>query len=54
MNDLKFIKPQKINLKSHPVYNERWIQNHIVEDTSLLGLGDDVIVKDEERHQPHV
>jgi hypothetical protein len=53
MANLKFIKPKKINLKNHPLYNERWIQNHIVEDPTLLGLGDDIIVKDEERHQPH-
>jgi len=53
MTDLKFIKPEKINLKKHPDYNEKWIQDHIVDDPSLLGLGDDVIVKDEERHQPH-
>ena len=53
MTDLKFIKPEKINLKNHPDYNEKWIQDHIVDDPSLLGLGDDVIVKDEERHQPH-
>ena len=53
MSELKFIKPKKINLKNHPTYNEKWIQNHIVEDTTILGLGDDIIVKDEERHQPH-
>ena len=53
MSELKFIKPKKINLKTHPTYNEKWIQNHIVEDTTILGLGDDIIVKDEERHQPH-
>ena len=53
MSELQFIKPKHISLRNHPDYNERWIQNQIVEDPSLLGLGDDIIVKDEERHQPH-
>ena len=53
MPELQFIKPKRILLNKHPDYNERWIQNQIVEDPTLLGLGEDIIVKDEERHQPH-
>ena len=53
MSELQFIKPKRILLNKHPDYNERWIQNQIVEDPTLLGLGEDIIVKDEERHQPH-
>lgn len=45
-------KPSKIvSLKNHPELNERWLQNRIIEDTSILGLGAlDVI--ESERIQP--
>lgn len=45
-------KPSKvISLKNHPEFNERWLQNRIIEDTSILGLGTlDVI--ESERIQP--
>jgi len=48
---LIFEKSQAISLKSHPEYSEKWLQNHIVNDTGLLGLGD-LTVKDVERRQP--
>jgi hypothetical protein len=40
-----------VSLKSHPVYNERWLQQTIAEDPAVLGLGD-VIVREVERSQP--
>jgi hypothetical protein len=40
-----------VSLKSHPIYNEKWLQQRIVEDTSLLGLGE-LEVRDVERPQP--
>tara|TARA_B100001964_G_scaffold135715_1_gene149786 strand:+ start:81 stop:950 length:870 start_codon:yes stop_codon:yes gene_type:complete len=52
MNQLEFIRTTKVSLKAHKIFNERWVQNHIVEDPTLLGLGD-IVVKDEERIQPH-
>ena len=52
MNDLKYVKVQKISLKNHPIYNEKWLQEKIAEDPSILGLGD-LILKDKERIQPH-
>lgn len=52
MTDLKYVKPQRIWLKNHPDYNENWVQNHIAEDPSILGLGD-LILRDKERIQPH-
>ncbi|MDA2919911.1 hypothetical protein MYX76_10530 [Desulfobacterota bacterium AH_259_B03_O07] len=52
MNELNYIKPQKISLKNHPNYDEKWMQEKIAEDPSILGLGD-VILKDKERIQPH-
>jgi len=43
-----YVKLKTINLKNHPEYNERWLQQAIVDDPSILNLGD-VIVKDRER-----
>lgn len=47
----KFAKAKPLSLKSHPAYNERWLQGVIVDDPALLGLGD-LDVKDIERRQP--
>jgi len=49
---VRYAKPQRIILKGHPEFNERWVQARIAEDPSLLGLGD-LILKDKERVQPH-
>lgn len=49
---MEYIKPKKIDLKAHPYLNEKWVQDRIGEDPSLLGLGDDLILKDKERIQP--
>jgi hypothetical protein len=46
-----YVKHQRILLKSHPDFSEKWVQLRIVEDPSLLGLGD-LDVKDQERMQP--
>lgn len=51
MSSLKYAKPKKILLKGHPKLNERWVQERIAEDPSLLGLGD-LILKDKERIHP--
>jgi hypothetical protein len=48
---LKFIKPEKILLASHPEYREKWVQERIAEDPSILGLGD-LVLKDKERSLP--
>ena len=48
---MEFVKSKPISLKTHAVYNEKWLQSQLEEDTSLLGLGDlDVIGS--ERRQP--
>lgn len=47
----KFIKHQIINLKNHPEYNEKWVQDIISRDPTILNLGD-LVVKDTERLQP--
>ena len=51
MEKINLIKPEKINLKDHPLFNEHWLQDIIAKDPELLGLGD-LILKDKERKQP--
>lgn len=51
MNQLKFVKPKRIWLKNNSNYTEKWVQQHIVDDPTILGLGD-LTVKDIERQQP--
>ncbi len=48
---MKYVKLKTVSLKNHSDLNERWLQNIIVEDPSILGLGD-VLVKDKERIHP--
>jgi len=49
---MKYVKPERVWISTHPELGERWIQERIAEDPSLLGLGD-LILKDKERLQPH-
>lgn len=51
MGSLTYVKPEKIWLRDHQELNERWVQDRIAEDPSLLGLGD-LVLKDKERIQP--
>ena len=51
MPSLKYAKPERICLKDHPEFDERWLQKKIGEDPSLLGLGD-LVLKEKERSQP--
>lgn len=46
-----YVKPQRLLLKTHPEFNERWVQERIAEDPSILGIGE-LILKDKERNQP--
>lgn len=47
---MKYEKLTKLSIRNHPELSERWVQERIAEDPSLLGLGD-VILKDKERIQ---
>lgn len=47
----KYLKPEKLSLKTHATLREKWVQERIAEDPSLLGLGD-LVLKDKERIQP--
>ena len=48
---MKFVNATPISLKAHSTFNEKWLQERLAEDPSLLGLGD-LEVKDLERRQP--
>lgn len=48
---MKFFKPERVWMKDHPELNEKWVQDRIAEDPSILGLGK-LILKDKERPQP--
>lgn len=51
MSSLKYVKPERVLFAEHPELNERWVQERIAEDPSLLGLGD-LVLKDRERVHP--
>ncbi|HOX37030.1 MAG TPA: hypothetical protein PL033_03490 [Candidatus Brocadiia bacterium] len=40
MANLNYAKAEKLTLKNHPDFNEKWLQDRIAEDPSILGLGD--------------
>ena len=48
---MQYVKPTIISMKNHPEFNERWVQERIAADPSILQLGD-VVLKDKERSQP--
>lgn len=48
---MEFHKSRVVSLKGHSILTERWLQDQIVADSSLLGLGD-VVVRNQERQQP--
>lgn len=48
---MNFTQFEKLSLKVHPTLTEKWVQERIAENPSILGLGD-VVLKDKERIQP--
>jgi len=48
---MEFTKFESVSIQNHPELNERWVQDRIAEDPSILGLGD-IVLKDRERIQP--
>ena len=47
MAKLEFVKFETLSLKEHPDYNEKWVQNIIAGDPSILGLGDITLLNEE-------
>jgi len=49
---MNYIKPDKLIIKNHTEIDEKWVQEIIAKDPSIIGLGE-LILKDKERIQPH-
>lgn len=47
----KFLKAERIPLKNNAEYSEKWVQEIIAKDPSILGIGD-LVLRDVERKQP--
>lgn len=47
----RYIKPERLWLRNQPEYSEKWVQQLIAEDPSILGLGD-LVLRDQERVHP--
>ena len=45
---MKHVHLKTINLKNHPILTERWLQDAIADDPTVLGIGD-LVLKDKER-----
>jgi hypothetical protein len=48
---MTYQRARTLSLRSHSEYSEKWLQERIAEDPSLLGLGE-LVVRDIERRQP--
>lgn len=48
---MEFTRSERIYLKLHPELNEKWVQELIASDPSILGLGE-LVLRDKERIQP--
>jgi hypothetical protein len=48
---MDYVTHRRIDMRTDPTVSEKWLQERIIEDPSLLGLGE-VDVKDSERRQP--
>jgi hypothetical protein len=46
-----FLKPERLWMKAHPQFSEKWVQKLIADDPAILGLGD-LVLRDQERMQP--
>ncbi|MEX1098584.1 MAG: hypothetical protein WED34_21235 [Planctomycetales bacterium] len=49
---LQFTTPERIVLKNHPDFTEKWVQERIADDPSMLGLGDvDLLMTEKPQHK---
>ena len=46
-----YVKHETISLKLHSDFNEKWVQDRIADDPSILGLGK-LVLREKERIQP--
>lgn len=47
-----FERAERLLMRAHPELSEKWVQDLIAADPSLLGLGDDLELRQKERIQP--
>jgi predicted transport protein len=50
MSDV-YVKPVRLSLRAHPQLTEKWVQNLIINDPTIIGLGD-LVFRAQERMQP--
>jgi hypothetical protein len=48
---MDFKRSERIALKLHPELNEKWVQELIAADPTIIGLGD-LVLREKERIQP--
>ena len=48
---MQHVKPERLWLRGHSVFTEKWVQDRIAEDPTILGLGE-LVLRDRERLQP--
>jgi len=48
---MTYVRHETLSLRLHSELNERWVQDRIADDPSILGLGD-LVLRDRERMQP--
>lgn len=46
-----YVKPERLWLRAHPEFTEKWVQKLIANDPSIVGLGD-LVLRDQERIHP--
>jgi hypothetical protein len=46
-----FVDAQRMSLRLHPEYNEKWVQDRIAQNPAILGLGE-LVLRDRERNHP--
>ncbi|MCC8960392.1 hypothetical protein H8B02_45440 [Bradyrhizobium sp. Pear77] len=49
---MEFQRAERLSIKAHPELSEKWVQELIANDPSILGLGD-LELRQKERIQPH-
>jgi predicted transport protein len=49
---IEFERAKLLSLKAHSELNEKWVQDLIAKDPSILGLGEDLELRQKERIQP--
>ncbi|NLC40917.1 MAG: hypothetical protein GX763_08395 [Clostridiaceae bacterium] len=49
---INLIQPERISIKHEPGLSEKWLQEVISKNPEILGIGDQLVVKDKERRQP--